>query len=199
MCVRFTPAVKGQPLPGTGDAFPGSEASILIPEKGEEVLVAARWGLVPAWAKDPDFGRKNAYNARAETVTEKPSFCAAFRHGRCVVPADAFYERQAGHWVRLAPLAGESFALAGLTERANDVLPPRTFTLVTTVPNEAVADVHDRMPVVLDPKDVAHWLDPNAAPRELHALLLPCPPEWLRVEDAGPIGHRNPPAAATLF
>ena len=196
MCVRFTPAVQQVPLPGTGDAFPGSETAILIPENGEELLVGARWGLVPPWAKSPDFGRKNAYNARAETVAEKPSFRAAFRHGRCVVPAAAFYERAEGRWIRLSPKEGEtSFALAGLSERANDVSPVRTFTMVTTEPNEAVADVHDRMPVVLAPEDVGAWLDPEADPSELHALLLPCPPEWLSVEDAGPVGGRRPVAA----
>ena len=191
MCVRFTPAIQDEPLPGTGDAFPGSETPILLPEDGEEILVPARWGLVPPWAKSPDFGRKNAYNARAETIAEKPSFRAAFRHGRCVVPAKAFYERMEGRWIRLSPKDGDSFALAGLSERANDVSPVRTFTMVTTEPNERVADVHDRMPVVLATDDVGAWLDPEADPRELHALLLPSPPERLTVEDAGPVGGRR--------
>ena len=198
MCVRFTPAVQQVPLPGTGDAFPGSETPILLSEKGEEVLVTACWGLVPPWAKDPDFGRKNAYNARAETVAEKPSFRAAFRYRRCVVPAAAFYERTEGRWVRLSPKDGDSFALAGLSEHANEASAVRTFTMVTTEPNERVADVHDRMPVVLAPEDVGAWLDPKADPRELHALLLPCPPEWLTVEDAGPVGGRRQ-EKATLF
>ena len=170
-------------MPGDGwkrDRFPGDVAAYVA--HGGEV-VEGRWGLQPAWAKDPHFGRKNAYNARAETVAEKPTFRTAYRHRRCVVPAAAFYERAEGRWLRVLPREG-SFAIAGLFEEG-------TFTMVTTEPNLAIAELHDRMPVILDPSDVAGWLDPEADPRELHALLVPCPPEWTTVEDAGSVGGRR--------
>jgi len=181
---------------GGEDRFPGDEGAFVAP--GGE-LVEARWGLQPPWAEDPNFGRKNAYNARGETVAEKPTFRAAFRARRCVIPASAFYERSEGRWRRILPTHDDAFALAGLFERANERSEEPTYTMVTTEPNLAVAEVHDRMPVVLATRDVEAWLDPKADLRELHALLIPCPPEWIRVEDGGPIGRRRRPAPAGLF
>lgn len=180
-----------------GDHFPGDESEVFA--AGGEVLLA-RWGLQSAWAKEADFGKRSAYNARAETVAEKPTFRSAFRHRRCVVPAAAFYERAEGRWLRISPTEEVSFAIAGLWEEPNEHthgLP--TFTMVTTEPNLLVGEVHDRMPVVLSASDVEGWVDPRADVRDLHGLLVPCPPEWLRIEDAGAVGGRRRAEEPRLF
>jgi putative SOS response-associated peptidase YedK len=129
-------------------------------------LSLLRWGLIPSWAKDPGIGAQTI-NARSETVASKPSFRDALRKQRCLVPADAFYE-----WKRAStgkqPYCfevedGAIFAFAGLWDRwqALDGTPVETCTILTTTPNELLADVHNRMPVIL-PRDVYDaWLDPR--------------------------------------
>lgn len=210
MCVRFSgvsvedQAAKAEYLANNfadvvmpGDRFPGDEAKFVA--TGGEILLG-RWGLQPTWAKEADFGKRSAYNARAETVAEKPTFRSAFRHRRCVVPASAFYERAAGRWLRIAPAADEPFAIAGLWEEPNEHthgLP--TFTMVTTEPNASIGEVHDRMPVVLAASDVEGWIASRADIRDLNGLLVPCPPEWMRVEDAGPVGKRRRVEEPGLF
>ena len=172
-----------------GSLFPG-ETGAFATHDGE--LVEARWGLQPSWAKAPHFGRKNAYNARSETLTEKPTFRNAFKQRRCVIPAAAFYERAEGRWLRVEPAQGDLFLFAALWEAPNERtegLP--TYTMVTTTPNKAVEEVHDRMPVVLSIEDAGGWMDPDAVLDELSALLLPCPPEWTRIEDSGPISRKK--------
>ena len=202
MCVRYAGfALQTDSLEdpsASGDRFPGDEGSFVV-EGGE--IVVGRWGLQPAWAKDERFGRRNAYNARAETVAEKPTFRVAFRQRRCLVPLGAFYERAVGRWLRVSPAGDGPFLVAGLWEAPNERthgLP--TYTMVTTEPNLAIADLHDRMPVILAAEDAGDWTDPEADPRRLHALLLPCPPEWTRVADAGPVGRpKSKSDGATLF
>lgn len=173
----------------TGDLFPGEVGGFAT---RDSELVEARWGLQPSWAKDPHFGKRNAYNARSETLSEKPTFRSAFRLRRCVIPAGAFYERAEGRWLRVEPAQGDLFLFAALWEEPNEAtegLP--TYTMVTTTPNEAVEEVHDRMPVVLSPEGAGGWMDPDAVLDDLRALLAPCPPEWTRIEDAGPISRKK--------
>ena len=138
-----------------------------------------RWGLIPSWAKDSAMGAR-LINARAETVTEKPSFRAAFRHRRCLVVADGFYE-----WQRQERLKqpfyfrlqnGQPFAFAGLWERWKDPdgVTIESCTILTTEANELLRPIHDRMPVILDPKDYDLWLDPAVQkPEPLQQLLRP--------------------------
>ncbi len=203
MCVRYAGAGEsaqrwgGAPKTAmerriltAADLFPG-EVGGFATDGGE--LVEARWGMQPFWAKDPHFGKKNAYNARSETIREKPTFRGAFKARRCVIPASAFYERADGRWLRVLPKQGDLFLFAGLWEvpnEATDGLP--TYTMVTTVPNRAVEEVHDRMPVVLSPEDAQEWMSPDAVLDDLAALLVPCPPEWTTIEDAGPVGGKKP-------
>ena len=127
-------------------------------------LVMLRWGLVPFWAKDPSIGNR-MINARAETVAEKPSYRAAFRHRRCIVLADGFYEwRREGdiktpHFISLA--SGEPFALAGLWESWNDKESGeslQTTTLITTAANDFMTPLHHRMPVILEANTAGEWL-----------------------------------------
>ena len=127
-------------------------------------LAMFRWGLVPFWAKDPAIGNR-MINARAETVAEKPSFCAAFRHRRCLVLADGFYEWKkegAGKVPYFISMAnGEPFAFAGLWESWKSKGTDETIqstTLITTAANEFMTAVHHRMPIILQPDTADRWL-----------------------------------------
>lgn len=160
------------------------------------VLCLVRWGLVPAWAKDPAIGAR-MINARAESVAEKPAFRAAFKQRRCLVLADGFYEWQAlpGSTGRGAkqPFSfhmadGGVFAFAGLWERWRGTgqggddggAPLETCTIMTTEANELVRPVHERMPVILPRAAYALWLDPAVQqPEPLQALLAPFPAELM--------------------
>lgn len=139
-------------------------AAIREGDNEQRELVMLRWGLVPFWAKDPSIGSR-MINARAETVAEKPSFRAAFRHRRCIVLADGFYEwRKQGdsktpYFISLA--SGEPFALAGLWENWTDKASGeslQTAALITTSANEFMRPLHHRMPVVMRPDAADEWL-----------------------------------------
>lgn len=140
-----------------------------------------RWGLIPAWAKDPGIGAR-MINARSETVAEKPAFRAAFRRRRCLVPATGFYEwrsesgRKQPYLIHAPDHA--PFAIAGLWERwqGPDGAELETCSLLTTEANEALRPLHDRMPVLLAPEAWEPWLDPALeAPDPLLPLLAPAP------------------------
>ncbi len=151
------------------------------PETGAREFALLRWGLVPFWAKDAKIGY-STINARAEEVANKPAFREALRKRRCLIPADAFYEWTKRDAKSKQPFAfalrsGEPFAFAGLWERwrPKDGEAPgtylETFTILTTDANEVLEPVHNRMPVILDPKDYNRWLAP-AAPEQLPVDLL---------------------------
>jgi putative SOS response-associated peptidase YedK len=148
---------------------------------GSRTLDLMRWGLVPYWAKDIKIGF-STINAMAETVDTKPVFREAFQRRRCIVPIDNFYE-----WKQLGPTEKQPYAialadrslmaLAGLWEtwksRANNET-IRSFTIVTTTPNELCADLHNRMPVILPPEAWSMWLGEEAVePDQLKSLLVP--------------------------
>jgi putative SOS response-associated peptidase YedK len=124
-------------------------------------------------------------------VAEKPTFRGPFKSRRCVVPAEALYERAKGRWLRILPKHGDLFLIAAQWEEANERtegLP--TYTLVTTEPNEAVAHAHNRMPVILDPDAITEWLSLDAPAEGLRSHMVPCPPEWTVVEDAGLVARK---------
>ena len=155
---------------------PGSTLLVVkISREEKPVADSCRWGLIPAWAKDPAIGNKLA-NARGETVAEKPAFRNAFRRGRCLVPASGFYEWKTAagrkHPWYLRPKDAALFGLAGITELWNGPEGPvRTAALITTEANELMRPIHDRMPVIIEPGDYAAWLDAgNDNPK---ALLRP--------------------------
>ena len=127
-------------------------------------MVILRWGLVPFWAKDPSIGNR-MINARAETVAEKPSFRTAYRKRRCLVMADGFYEWRREGDIKtpyfISPASGEPFGFAGLWEDWTDKETGeslQTTTLVTTAANPFMAELHQRMPVVLVPATAERWL-----------------------------------------
>jgi len=151
------------------------------PAAGLELL-SMRWGLVPSWAKDPGIGAK-MINARGETVAEKPAFRAAFKRRRCLVPMMGFYEWRktpAGkvpYYIRL--LNAELFGAAGLYEYwpgKDGTESIESFAIITAEPNEMMASLHGRMPVILAEGDHAAWLDlKNERTDDLQQLLRPYP------------------------
>jgi putative SOS response-associated peptidase YedK len=153
---------------------------------GEREFALMRWGLVPFWAKDAKVGY-STINARAEEVATKPIYREAFKQRRCLIPADAFYEWQKiGAKSRLpfafALQSGEPYAFAGLWERwkPREGEPLETFTILTTDPNELAEPVHNRMPVILEPRDYQRWMNPGDPARPPVDLLRPFPAEKMR-------------------
>jgi len=144
-------------------------------------IVPIRWGLVPSWAKDLSIGSR-MINARGETVGVKPAFRAAVKHRRCLIPADGFFE-----WKKLGSIKQpylirfadkRPFGFAGLWERWHQAGPEPvdSCTIITTTPNDLVAGLHDRMPVILPPEIFTEWLEPKPLTRDrLQNLLAPLP------------------------
>jgi putative SOS response-associated peptidase YedK len=171
----------------------------------ERQLRTVKWGLVPFWAKDPSIGNK-MINARMETVAEKPAFKQPFAKRRCLLPADGYFEwysteqKTAGSAARsrgskplkqpffIHPRDGASMAMAGLYEIWRDPTrdeddPQRflwTATVLTTTAEDAVGHIHDRMPLLVEPKRWSAWLDPAKQDKDdLLSLLVPAAPGLL--------------------
>ena len=128
--------------------------------------------------KDPKAFKTNLFNARSESAAEKASFRGPLRHKRAVIPASGFFEwrREGGtktpHYIQLS--GGEPIGFAGLYDVWNDEV--LSCTILTTTPNELMATLHDRMPVILSPDDYDRWLDPGVTdPSEVADLLEPYP------------------------
>ena len=210
MCGRYTLKSDGQrvaeafglaessDLPQRYNIAPTQNVPVVLEENGTRKLETMHWGLIPSWADDPSIGSR-MINARAETVSEKPSFRSAFKRRRCLVVADGFYEWKKAdggkqpHYLRLKDSG--PFGFAGLWEKWNveggeEI---HSCTIITTEPNEVAADIHNRMPVIL-PLDVYDaWLDPEDDDREeLLAMLAPYPAEEM---EAYPVSREvNRPA-----
>jgi len=143
-------------------------------------IVFFRWGLIPSWAKDTKIGYK-MINARAETVTEKPSFRTAFKKRRCLVLADGFYEwkkNKDGNIPYRITLKDDSpFAFAGLWETWHDPEGKElnSFTIITTDANTMLKKLHNRMPVILLPEQKEEWLDTDRPIDKTLKLLTPFP------------------------
>src|SRR3990172_8547564 len=163
---------------------PTDPATVVVERPdGRRGVTLFRWGLVPPWADSPALGARHI-NARSETAATSPVFREAIRKRRCLIPADGFFE-----WVRTGGARqpyfihrrdGAALAFAGIwsTWRAGDGREQwRTFAILTTRANDAIAPLHDRMPVALQPEDWAPWLDPAVAGDEMLALLAPADPE----------------------
>ncbi len=210
MCGRYVSASTPDEVATYFDAEPPREAALepnwnvaptsdvyVVMEDGSTRLVTpVHWGLVPFWAKSPAVGSR-MINARAEGIAEKGAFKRAFAKRRCLVPADGFYEwqqvpgRKAKQpWYIHRP-DGEPLAFAGLWERWHG--PDRdgsqslqSATIITTTPNEPMAAIHDRMPVILPPSAWDRWLDPTYDDVEaLSELLVPAPAEIITMHPVG--------------
>lgn len=145
---------------------------------GRRHLDLVRWGLIPAWAKDAAIGNR-LINARAESAAQKPAFRSALRHRRCLIPADGFYEWRAvgrhkqPYWIGFEGRG--PFAFAGLWEHWEDRERGHlveSCTILTTVANDRVRPLHERMPVIVAPADYQRWLDPAEPGAEALADLL---------------------------
>jgi putative SOS response-associated peptidase YedK len=169
---------------------PTTDVYAVLSDGTTRVVDAFHWGLVPRWAKDPKIGSK-MINARAETVAEKNAYRSAFKKRRCIIPADGFYEWQKRPGQKskqpffIHRPDGEPYAFAGLWEtwkgpdgKGDEVL--RSCTIITTTPNDEMAKIHDRMPVILPPEAWDTWLDRENEDLELLGrLLIPAPPQLI--------------------
>jgi putative SOS response-associated peptidase YedK len=197
MCGRFTLTVDPADLQDTfeGFIFPAQFAPcyniaptqpiLAIPNDNKNTADFFLWGLIPSWSKDPSIANK-LINARGETVTEKPSFRGSFKYKRCLIPADGFYEwktetgakNKTPYFIHMKDRL--PFAFAGLWDewRSPDGNTLRTCTIITTTPNELMSNLHNRMPVILDKKNYADWLNPAPqTPESLIHLVEPFPAE----------------------
>lgn len=162
---------------------PASTVPLVVESRSGRRFEKARWGLVPFWADDPSIGNRLA-NARADGVATKPSFRNAFRQRRGLMPAGLYYEWQAipGQKRKQPWCIGladrEPFVMAALWERWTpkdqpDAEPLVTCCIITTDANDATRAIHDRMPVIIAPGDIAQWLDPATTGADAQSLLRP--------------------------
>src|SRR5258706_3988824 len=158
---RFQVTQSMLPVPDNGDVRPTQQVVVL---QTDQVLSLMKWGLVPAWARDPHIGSK-MINARAETVASKPSFKKPLRFQRCLIPASAFFEWKGNPGAkvkqRIARKDGELFGFAGLYDHWLDRNHPTggevtTCNIITTQPHELVAPIHTRIPVIMLPEHECH-------------------------------------------
>lgn len=157
---------------------PGQNITVVISEENKRKLTALRWGLIPKWAKDPKIGYK-MINARAETIDVKPTFKGLLKRKRCLITADGFYEwkkenkQKQPYHIHLSNK--EPFAFAGLyDEWENGAEIIRTCTIITTEANELMAEIHDRMPVILTRENEKVWLDGDITETaELKSVMVP--------------------------
>lgn len=159
-------------------------------EPVERQLRAVRWGLVPSWAKDPKSGGR-LINARAESITQKASFRKAAAKQRCVLPADGYYEWQAGPDGKrpyFLHLENQILNMAGLYElwrdESKDEKDPARWlwsaTVVTTTATDAAGEIHDRSPLVLPESMVGEWLDRTITdPAKVREMVDAVPPPTL--------------------
>ena len=173
---------------------PMSQALVVVNEESR-ILKSMQWGLVPHWTREATIGNK-MINARAETLTLKPSFRKSFERKRCLVPADGFYEWQKVDGskikipMRIVLKSREPFAFAGLwdTWQKPDGSELQSFTIITTEPNELMRTIHNRMPVILHETDEETWLDQDFTDTsKLSELLTPYPTVEMESYEVSPM------------
>jgi putative SOS response-associated peptidase YedK len=155
----------------------------------------ARWGLVNSWARD-NSRASMTINAKSETVELKPTFRAAFKKRRCVVPADGFYEwtgpkaKRVPKWIHRRD--GKLLLFAGLYESwfPEKDKPEQTFTIITCDANATIAAIHNRMPVILSDRDAEDWMNPaESNPISLKRLLVPASDDLLDIQTASTLAN----------
>lgn len=201
MCGRFTifaefddiidrfdieAAIQSKDYSPNYNVAPSHSVLSVINDGTKNRLGYLKWGLIPPWSKDEKIGYK-MINARAETLTEKPSYRTAYKKRRCLIIADSFYEWKRHNDKTKTPMriklkTNELFGMAGLWESWESPSGNKIFscTVITTTPNEMVKDIHDRMPVILKPEDEKVWLDPTINDTgDLNDFLKPLPEELM--------------------
>lgn len=174
---------EGFPLEPRYNIAPSQEVAAVRVEEGQRRLIGLRWGLIPFWAAEPKIGYK-MINARSETAHKTPAFRAAFRGRRCIIVASGFFEWDHHSSTRqpyyIHRVDGKPMAFAGLWEHWEEKEGKAVIescTILTTDAGGPVARLHDRMPVILEPEDFDHWLDPEEHRVErLRELLQPAAP-----------------------
>ena len=181
---------------------PGSPIAIVRMDQGQRHFALVRWGFVPSWVKEIKPG-KPLINARGETVVEKPSFRNAMRRRRCLIPADGFYEWLGDQPGKKIPYFVHRqddglFAFAGLWEHwmGPDGSELETGVIITSEPNREVAQIHNRMPLIIEPKDYDTWLQGEVA--DAAQLIKPAPDDYFvleptRIERNAPPPKPKPP------
>ena len=183
---RFGVKTQEAPIEPRYNIAPSQPVPVIIqPESGERTVREMVWGLVPHWAKDLSAVRR-PINARADSLSERPSFREPLQRSRCLVPANGFYE-----WKKAGKVSEPYYihrkddrlvAFAGLydTWKAPDGDRIRTFVIITTEANSLVSSYHDRMPAILREEDEKQWLTPDPLPDStVRELLAPYPEELL--------------------
>jgi len=174
-----------------------SQSMPVVVRNSPNRLVEMQWGLIPSWSKEPR-AQFSTINARAETITKSPVFRGPFKTRRCLVPASAFYEWQRTErgkqpfCIRLKET--DLFAFAGLYDVWHDADGNElcSYTVITTQPNDLVASIHNRMPVILRQEDEDAWLDKGSDSAQLLALLKAYPADKM---EAYPVSRAvNSPA-----
>jgi putative SOS response-associated peptidase YedK len=179
-------------FPARYNVAPTQPIPIVRLESGKRRFALVRWGLLPAWVKDPK-AFTLVINGRADSVLDKPAFRYAMRRRRCLIPADGFYEwkgegaAKRPYFVKLK--SGEPFAFAGLWEcwTGPNGEEMETAALLTTEANRALAEIHHRMPVMLLPDAFASWLDCVNVDGEMAAAMLTALPD--EAVEAHPVSH----------
>jgi putative SOS response-associated peptidase YedK len=200
MCGRFTnrltwreivalyrltiPASPEWNLPARYNICPTQTIDTVIEREGKRDLVPMRWGLVPSWRKKTAKETPSTFNARAETVAEKPMFRSAFKRNRCLIPASGYYEWQKTPTGKqpyyYTARDGSPLTIAGLWDEWKDIEtgePLKSCTMIVTNANKLTSQIHDRMPVLLQPNNFDRWLDGRAGTE----LLKPAPDDNLQV------------------
>ncbi len=200
MCGRFTnrltwreivalyrltaPATPERNLPARYNICPTTTIDAVIERDGKRELVPMRWGLIPSWWQKTAKETPSTFNARAETVTEKPMFRAAFKRTRCLIPASGYYEWKGTPTGKqpyyISAADGTPLSFAGLWDEWQDretSKPVKSCTIIVTAANEFARQVHDRMPVIVDPAQFEPWLTGTAGPE----LLKPVPENMLQM------------------
>ncbi|MBF9252503.1 SOS response-associated peptidase [Pontibacter sp. 172403-2] len=189
--IRAARLLKNAEVDNRYNVAPSQLLPVITNEAPDELQFFS-WGLLPHWAKEKNYKHKTI-NARAETLTEKPAFRQLVNSKRCLVPADSFYEwrsSSAGKTPYRFLLKDEGlFCFAGLWDEwadkeTGEVI--RSYTLITTEPNELMRPIHDRMPVLLHPEEEGLWLSDERADEYLLSLLRPYPSEEMK---AYPVSH----------
>jgi putative SOS response-associated peptidase YedK len=199
MCGRFTnrltwreivalyrlsvPATPERNVPARYNICPTSMIDVVTERDDKRALVPMRGGLVPSWWKKKVKEAPSTFNARAETVALKPMFRDAFKRSRCLIPASGYYEWQNSPTGKqpyyYTARDGSPLTFAGLWDEWKNIEtgePLKSCTMIVTNANELAAKIHDRMPVLLQPKDFNSWLAGSAGSE----LLKPAPNDYLQ-------------------
>jgi putative SOS response-associated peptidase YedK len=175
--------LPGRNLQARYNICPTTTIDAVIQREARRELVPIRWGLVPSWWKKKAKETPATFNARAETVAEKPMFLAAFKRTRCLIPASGYYEWQTTPTGKqpyyFTARDGSPLTIAGLWDEWKDIEsgePLKSCTMIITTANDFVSKFHERMPVLLQQSDFDNWLTGNAGTE----LLRPAATDFLQ-------------------